>query len=67
MFNPEYHDNTYGKRLLGMMASFAVAKELVAAEEADAWYAEFEELGRRGEFFFSLNRYLFVVEKPGAG
>lgn len=64
MFNPEYHDNTYGKKLLGMMASFAAARKLVSREEAEAWLAEFGELGKRGEFFFSLNRYLFVVNKP---
>jgi hypothetical protein len=31
----------------------------------NAWRGEFEELGRRGEFFYSLNRYLFVAHKPG--
>ena len=62
MFNPEFQDNTYGKGMLSMMAAFA-ARNGVPQSEADAWFAEFSELGKRGEFFFSLNRYLFVAEK----
>jgi hypothetical protein len=26
-----------------------------------AWLAEFADLGKQGEFFFSLNRYLFTL------
>jgi ubiquinone/menaquinone biosynthesis C-methylase UbiE len=63
MFNPEYHDNTYAKQMLAMMASFAVGRKGVSREEASAWYNEFEELGKQGKFFFSLNRYLFVADK----
>jgi len=66
MFNPEYHDDAYGKGLLGIMASFAVGRRGVTREEADAWLAEFSELGKQGRFFFSLNRYLFVADKPNA-
>jgi arsenite methyltransferase len=63
MFNPEYHDNTYAKRALGIIASFAVGRRGVSQEEADAWLAEFTDLGKQGKFFFSLNRYLFVAVK----
>jgi len=63
MVNPEYHDNTYAKQMLAMMASFAVGRSGVSQEEASAWYAEFAAFGREGKFFFSLNRYLFVADK----
>jgi arsenite methyltransferase len=66
MFNPEYHENTYAKRHLGVMASFVVGRKGVSQEEADAWLAEFAELGKQGKFFFSLNRYLFVADKLAA-
>jgi arsenite methyltransferase len=66
MFNPEYHENTFGKGVLGIMASFAVGRKGVSRQEAEAWLAEFPELGTQGEFFFSLNRYLFVADKPAA-
>jgi arsenite methyltransferase len=64
MFNPEYQENTYGKHLLDLMASFAVGRQNLRKEEVEAWLAEFAELGRQGTFFFSLNRYLFVADKP---
>jgi arsenite methyltransferase len=63
MFNPEFEDNTYGKGLLGMMASFAVGRNEVMQGEADAWFAEFADLSQEDKFFFSLNRYLFVARK----
>jgi ubiquinone/menaquinone biosynthesis C-methylase UbiE len=63
MFNPEFEDNTYGKGMLEMMASFAVGRNGITRSEADAWFAEFSELNGEGAFFFSLNRYLFVAEK----
>jgi len=64
MFNPEYRENTYGKGLVAIMATFAVGRKGVSREEADAWLAEFDELDKQGTFFFSLNRYLFVADKP---
>ena len=64
MFNPEYRENTYGRGLLAIMATFAVGRKGVSREEADSWLAEFTELDKQGKFFFSLNRYLFVADKP---
>jgi ubiquinone/menaquinone biosynthesis C-methylase UbiE len=66
MFNPDFHDNTYAKRALGIIASFVIGRRGVSQEEADAWLAEFTELGNQGKFFFSLNRYLFVAIKLSA-
>jgi arsenite methyltransferase len=66
MFNPEFEDNTFGKGMLTMMASFAPGRNGVTQSEADAWFAEFAALGKEGKFFFSLNRYLFVADKPSA-
>jgi ubiquinone/menaquinone biosynthesis C-methylase UbiE len=64
MFNPEYRDNTYGKGLLAIMATFAVGRKGVSQQEADAWLTEFAHLDQQGKFFFSLNRYFFVADKP---
>jgi arsenite methyltransferase len=64
MFNPEYRENTFGKGALALMATFAVGRKGVSREEADSWLAEFAELDKQGKFFFSLNRYLFVADKP---
>ncbi len=63
---PDHNQIRGGKGLLGFMAAFAVGRKGVSQEEADAWLAEFAELGRQGKFFFSLNRYLFVADKFAA-
>jgi len=65
MFNPEYHRNAFGSHLVRVMADFAIDREGITKEEADAWIAGLEKLGAEGRFFFSLNRYLFLAEKPG--
>jgi ubiquinone/menaquinone biosynthesis C-methylase UbiE len=65
MFNPEYHRNAFGSHMVRIVANFAVGREGVTQEEADGWMAEQEKLGAEGRFFFSLNRYLFLAEKPG--
>jgi arsenite methyltransferase len=64
MFNPQYRENSYGKRLLDLMASFVGGRQNISKEEVAGWLAEFAELDRQEEFFFSLNRYLFIADKP---
>jgi ubiquinone/menaquinone biosynthesis C-methylase UbiE len=66
IFNREYHPNAFSYHLLPLMSAFAKAQEGVTPEEAEAWLAEFEELGGRGEFFYSLNRYLFTARRPNS-
>lgn len=66
LFNPEYHANTYSHGMIGIIASFVAGRKGVTKEEAEAWAAELEALGQRGAYFFSLNRYIFVADKPGA-
>lgn len=64
MFNPEYHANTYSHGMVRLIANFVAGRPGVTPEEAAAWVAEFDDLGARGRYFFSLNRYLFVAGKP---
>jgi arsenite methyltransferase len=64
MFNPEYHSNAFSYHLLPLMGAFAVARGAITPDEMRAWVGEFAELGERGAYFYSLNRYLFVARKP---
>ena len=66
IFNPEYHPNAFSYHLLPIMSAFARAQAGVAPGEAEAWLAEFEALGRKGEFFYSLNRYLFTARRANS-
>ena len=49
--------------MMGMIAAFVAGRRGVTREEADAW-AEDLAPGKAGEYFFSLNRYLFLAVKP---
>lgn len=64
MFNPEYTPSAFSFHLTKLIAGFASGRREATAEDAQGWIAELETLGREGRYFFSLNRYLFVAERP---
>lgn len=64
MFNTEYHPNTFSHGIVALIAQFVSDRKDVTADDAAAWKNEMEELGKRGEYFFSLNRYQFEARKP---
>jgi ubiquinone/menaquinone biosynthesis C-methylase UbiE len=65
IFNAEYVPNAFSFHLTKLISSFPRGRRAATAKDADDWLAEFEQLGREGRYFFSLNRYLFVAERPG--
>lgn len=66
MLNTEYQPHTYSYGMVQFITDFAARHDSVGPEEAAAWKADLEQLGERGEYFFSLNRYLFVAQRPAA-
>jgi len=46
-----------------LIASFVPGRRGVTAEEAAAWLAHLQDLGARKEYFFSINRYLFLAHR----
>jgi ubiquinone/menaquinone biosynthesis C-methylase UbiE len=58
-----YHPGTYIYGLARSIREFVVGRGLVTAEDADAWLADLDGLEARGEFFFSLNRFMFVARR----
>ncbi|MGV3741509.1 MAG: hypothetical protein ACO1NO_04290, partial [Burkholderiaceae bacterium] len=64
LFNPEFSEDSFSNRMIDMIGSFVVGRKGVTAEEVDAWAQELRALGRQGEYFFSLNRYVFIGLKP---
>jgi ubiquinone/menaquinone biosynthesis C-methylase UbiE len=65
MFNPEYHAHSYSAGIAFGIESFVPGRRGLTREEVADWAADLQILGARGEYFFSVNRYLFVVVKPG--
>jgi SAM-dependent methyltransferase len=61
--NAALHPHCYRHGILGAIAGFVPGRRGVDADEARAWAAELRELGARGEYFFSINRYVFGAVK----
>ena len=57
--NAALHPHCYSHGILGAIANFAPGHRGVSDVEAKAWSTELRELGARGEYFFSINRYAF--------
>jgi arsenite methyltransferase len=57
--NVGYERATYSAGVLGMIAEFVSGRQGISADEAAAWRDDLRSLG--DDYFFSLNRYLFVA------
>jgi SAM-dependent methyltransferase len=53
--------NTYSGGMLGLVAAYVAGRGGVTADEATAWANDLVSLG--DDYFFSLNRYLFVAKR----
>ena len=62
--NVGYDEATYSASMIRSIRAFVAEKDGIGREEAGAWAEELRARGRDGSYFFSLNRYLFLVRKP---
>jgi hypothetical protein len=67
LFNPVFDPNTYSYGVIGIIETFVPGHHGVTPAEAAAWAADLRSAGETGDYFFSLNRYLFLAVKPEAG
>ena len=61
--NPSLHPDTYSFGILYAIQGFVAGRGSVSPDEANAWAEELRGLGQSGEYFFSMNRYLFGAVK----
>ncbi len=59
MLNVGYSPDTFSAGLLALMTTFVVGRNGITADEAEAWAEGQRALG--ADYFFSLNRYLFLA------
>jgi arsenite methyltransferase len=64
LLNPEYDPNTYSVTNASIMADFVTGRHSLTPDEVQAWHQDLVQLGGEGRYFFSLNRYLFLADKP---
>ena len=63
LFNPAFGPGTFSAGVMQLIANFVPGRRGVTDEEAAAWLADLQELGARAEYFFSINRYLFLARR----
>jgi arsenite methyltransferase len=63
ILNPEFHPNCFAAGVLDGIRGFVAGRGGITREEANEWMQGLRDLGARGEFFFSINRYVFQAVK----
>ena len=63
LLNPAFDPGTFSAGVMQLIANFVPGRRGVTDEEAAAWLADLQDLGARGEYFFSVNRYLFLARR----
>jgi SAM-dependent methyltransferase len=61
IFDPHGREDSYSAHQIEHLGASAVG---VAEEEIDAWAGDLRHLAAAGDYFFSLNRYIFLATKP---
>jgi len=61
LFNAGYDAHTFSAGLIGFIAAFVPGRAGVTAADVNAWAEDLTRLG--ADYFFSLNRYLFLAVK----
>lgn len=62
-FNTSLNIDAYSFHILDFIKSFVIGKNGVTHEEAEAWVSDLYQLDKKGEYFFCLNQFLFLVGK----
>ena len=63
LFNPAFEPRTFSAGVMQLIAGFVPGRRGVTDADAAAWLADLHDLGARGEYFFSINRYLFLARR----
>jgi arsenite methyltransferase len=66
LFNSTFGEDRFSNHMIDMIATFVRGRKEIDEGEADAWAKELRQQGNQGDYFFSLNRYVFVASKVEA-
>ena len=61
--NSEFNSDTYSHGLAKMIEAFVPGRQGITKDEVIAWADDLQKLADSGNYFFSLNRYLFVAAR----
>ncbi len=63
IFNPGYTAHSYSAAMSVMIGNYCAGKDGLSREDIDSWLAGLADIAARGDWFFSLNRYVFSAVK----
>lgn len=63
LFNSSYDPNTFSNRIIDLIVPFVAGRNGITRGEAEGWANDLRQAGEQGDYFFSLNRYLFIAQK----
>jgi ubiquinone/menaquinone biosynthesis C-methylase UbiE len=61
--NIELGEHTYSSSMIDVVARFVASRGGIGDDEAARWAEDVRSQAARGEYFFSLSRYLFLAER----
>jgi ubiquinone/menaquinone biosynthesis C-methylase UbiE len=64
LLNPEYDPNSFSVANIDTFGDHVTSRGRITPDEVQAWRKDLAQLGAEGRYFFSLNRYLFLADKP---
>jgi ubiquinone/menaquinone biosynthesis C-methylase UbiE len=64
LFNPSFDENTYSNRMIDLIAAYVARLAGKQISQPEEWARNLRDIGTRGDYFFSINRYLFAASKP---
>lgn len=66
LFNPIFNEDSFSNRMIDLIGPFVTGRQTLTAEEVAAWAQDLRQIGREENYFFSLNRYVFIGVKPAS-
>jgi ubiquinone/menaquinone biosynthesis C-methylase UbiE len=63
ILNAAFYPDAFSNRIIDLITAFVAGRRGVSAEDAQAWADDLRSRGRAGDYFFSLNRYVFQARK----
>ena len=63
LLNPGFVEDSYSNRLIDLIVSFVSDRSGISRDEAQSWAGNLRQTGLEGQYFFSLNRYVFLAIK----
>jgi arsenite methyltransferase len=59
----DHRSRTYSLTNGRIMADFVLGRQRITRDEVEVWTQDLERLGQEGDYYFSLNRYLFLADR----